>query len=250
MATPLTAPALPTDTLAEFEAKLQAARVAARENVDRSDPLPEIWVGRRLAYLGRFDEAIEHYSTLLERHPQESRILRHRGHRYISLRQLDAAIADLTRAAELERGRADRVEPDGLPSDLDEALTSFERCRELSANDDMLVATAHWLHMIQRRLGRDEANAALCRALDRPLEILENDGYQTLLELYCGSVEWDDSALDLSNDAIAYGVARWLRDRDAPEAERLYRQILDRAPSYSFGAIAADELIGRQRVAW
>ncbi len=41
---------------------------------------------------------------------------RHRGHRYITLREFDKAIADFNKAVELIEGTDDIVEPDGAPN--------------------------------------------------------------------------------------------------------------------------------------
>ena len=53
-----------------------------------NDPDALIWYGRRAAYLGQFEEAINTYTEGIRLHPQDARMLRHRGHRYISTRLL------------------------------------------------------------------------------------------------------------------------------------------------------------------
>ena len=75
-----------------------------------------IWYGRRLGYVGRFEEAVGVYTAALELHPDDRRLLRHRGHRLISLRRYAGAIDDLRRAADRCRTEPDEVEPDGLPT--------------------------------------------------------------------------------------------------------------------------------------
>ncbi|MHC5071708.1 MAG: tetratricopeptide repeat protein, partial [Planctomycetota bacterium] len=85
----------------------------------RSAPRDEeriIWYGRRLAYIGRYEEAIGVYSKGLAVHPDSPKLLRHRGHRYITLRRFADAIADLERAGQLIDTRPDEVEPDGIPN--------------------------------------------------------------------------------------------------------------------------------------
>ena len=75
-----------------MEAELADA-VAAWEK-DRSDADALIWVGRRTAYLGRYREAIGIFSDGIARHPADARMYRHRGHRYLTVREIDQAIAD------------------------------------------------------------------------------------------------------------------------------------------------------------
>jgi len=100
------------------EARMQAqlAQAVATWEKDRNDADALIWVGRRTAYLGRYREAIEIYSQGIERHPADARMYRHRGHRYLTVREIDRAISDFEKAVELIDGRPDEVEPDGLPN--------------------------------------------------------------------------------------------------------------------------------------
>ena len=267
---PLERPDMPRDTRQGFEQNLETAR--ARFETNPRDALGAIWVGRRLAYLGRYREALAWFDGLAVDHPDDSRVLRHRGHRYISVRELDRAIHDLTRAADLERGRPDRVEPDGLPNaagiprsttqtniwyhlglayylkgDLEQTVRCFRRCAELAPNDDMWVAAAHWLHIGLRRLDRGAEAAELLEGLHDGMEILENDSYRDLLMLYAGrlTAEALQERLDRNDGpgqaALAYGLARWLEDRGERErAEEAYRSIVARAPWAAFGAIAAE----------
>lgn len=57
--------------------------------------------GRLAALLGNHEDAVRLFSEGLDRFPDEPRLLRHRGHRYITLRDFEAARADLSRAAEV-----------------------------------------------------------------------------------------------------------------------------------------------------
>ena len=276
---PLERPELPPEVRHDFEQKLRDA--IADEAANPNDALAGIWVGRRLAYLGRYRDAIDQFNELTLRFPQDSRVWRHRGHRWISLRQFDRAIADLTRASQLEAGREDRVEPDGLPNAagipvsttqtnidyhlglalylsgrFEEALPYYERGLAISPNDDMWIAFANWAHHLYRRLGDDEKAQQLCDRLNAPFSIIENDDYLTLLRLYCGD-DWEAllGQFDRDNVTLAYGIARYLRDRDREQAQELYDAVLEGPAGYSFGAIAAEAEVARPlsvppHVAW
>ncbi|MCA9299888.1 MAG: tetratricopeptide repeat protein, partial [Phycisphaerales bacterium] len=102
-------------TRARLEANLDEAWRA--HDADPSDEMATIWLGRRLAYLGRYDEAIRTFTAGLEDHPDSYRLLRHRGHRYLTTRRFDEAVADLERARGLIEGVPDAVEPDGAPNE-------------------------------------------------------------------------------------------------------------------------------------
>ncbi len=99
--------AVQTAAIAELQAHL-------RRHLADADTL--IWLGRRTAYLGRYREAIEIFTDGAARRPEDARFLRHRGHRYLSLRRIDDAIADFERGLALVAGRPDQVEADGLPN--------------------------------------------------------------------------------------------------------------------------------------
>ena len=175
-------PLYPTPASAEVVAQQVGEREAALEvyDADADDADAIIWLGRRTAYLSLYRDAIEIFTEGIGKHPDDARMYRHRGHRYISVREFDRAIADLSRAAERVRGTADEVEPDGQPNargiptstlqsnvhyhlglvhylkgDFESALESYRNYMDLVTNPDQLVAISHWRYMALRRLGRD-----------------------------------------------------------------------------------------------
>ncbi|MFT7553095.1 MAG: tetratricopeptide (TPR) repeat protein, partial [Rhodothermales bacterium] len=222
-------------TTARQEAQLaeaQAALDAAPGQVDSW-----IWLGRRTAYLSRYREAIDIYSEGLDQHPDSPHLLRHRGHRYLSLREFDLAIADFVRAAELTDGTPDEVEPDGQPNasgiptstlqtniwyhlslayyykgEFAQAAEAMQACFDLAANNDMKVAAADWLYMSLRRAGMDEAARSAIDFVTPELEILENHAYHRRILMYKGAMEPDDllgdgAALEMATQG--YGVGNW-----------------------------------------
>ena len=277
----LRAPALDSATRARYEAQWRAAQadVQARPN----DPDALVWLGRRTAYLGRHREAIAVYTDGIRRHPRDARFYRHRGHRWITVRQLDSAVADLEAAARLVRGRPDEVEPDGLPNarnvptstlqsnvwyhlglahylrgDLARALDAYREAMTVSRNPDMHVATAHWLYMTLRRLGRDAEAAAVLAPIRRDMDVIENGAYHRLLLLYKGELPVDsllppatlaDAAAPL-DPAVAYGVGNWHLYNGRPaEARRVFERLLAGGQWGTFGYIAAEAELRRLRAA-
>jgi tetratricopeptide (TPR) repeat protein len=114
LGTPLLVAPLRDDQRATLEDELTAARTALEDAP--TDRAALIWVGRRTAYLGRYRDAIAVFTDGITRFPGDARFYRHRGHRYITVREFDRAIADLERAATLTAGTPDEVEPDGRPN--------------------------------------------------------------------------------------------------------------------------------------
>ncbi|HWM90883.1 MAG TPA: tetratricopeptide repeat protein [Thermoanaerobaculia bacterium] len=266
---PLPPPPLPPEVQTDREAKLAAARSEAEARPDDVDA--QIWLGRRIAYLGRYREAIDVYTRALERHPDEPRLLRHRGHRYISIRRFDRAVEDLEKAARLIEGRPDEVEPDGLPNarntpvstlqtniwyhlglanyylgDLDSALRAFRECLEVSKSADMQVATTHWLYMILRRLGRVSEAEELLAPIRTDMDVIENRAYHWLVLMYKGEIP-ADSILSLASQegldpaTLGYGVGNWhLYNGRREEAVAAFRQVLASDQWSAFGYIAAE----------
>jgi tetratricopeptide (TPR) repeat protein len=271
-------PRLDSASRARMEADLVRARAdaAARPN----DPDALIWVGRRIAYLGRYREAIAVFSDGIRRFPNDPRTYRHRGHRYISVRELDAAIADLEKAAELMRGRPDEVEPDGQPNargipigslqsnvwyhlalahylkgDWDRAARAARSGVQISNNPDRLVSQTHWLYMALRRARRDAEAAHALIPIRDDFDIIENQSYYRLVKLYKIGVPvavldsvLGSGAANPSDASFAYGVANWaLYNGDTTRAVLTFERLWTGGSWASFGYIAAEADLARLR---
>ena len=103
-------------------AKLEIARMNYLKNPSDSDAM--IWLGRRIAYTGDYHGAIDVFSQGIRKFPEDARFYRHRGHRYISIRQFDNAISDLEFASQLMKSQPNQIEPDGLPNKKNIPLTT------------------------------------------------------------------------------------------------------------------------------
>ncbi|GLC23663.1 succinylglutamate desuccinylase/aspartoacylase domain-containing protein [Roseisolibacter agri] len=267
-------PALAPATQRRMEAQLDSARAMLAASPNSADA--KIWVARRLGYLGRYRDAIDVLTRAAAEHPDDPRIYRHRGHRYLTVRDLPRAVADLERAATLMRGRPDEIEPDGQPNvrnqpigtlqsnvwyhlalarylqgDDARALQAARSGLAVSGNPDRLVSQTYWTYLILRRMGRDaEARAALA-PVTRELDVFENQSYHRLLLLFKGALPADSvlgglgSPSDLS---AAYGVAAWhaLEGR-AAESAALRQRILSSGQWASFGFLAAEADAARAR---
>lgn len=273
-------PLTPTPPSAEARAALEKNLAAARAEYEKnpSDAEALIWLGRRLAYLGRYREAIETFTEGIEKHPNDARMYRHRGHRHITVRELERSVADLAKAAELVEGRPDEVEPDGQPNarniptstlnsniyyhlalahylrgDFEASLKAWRRCERFSKNPDMLVATTHWLYMTLRRLDRvGEARQAL-EPISADMDIIENRSYHRLLLLYQGVEKADALAAlvksgGLDAVTIGYGLGNWHYYNDRrDQAMALFRQIVEQHAGQwpAFGYIASEAELAR-----
>jgi tetratricopeptide (TPR) repeat protein len=268
-------PELSEETRRDYEAKLAEARTEYEADPDDADAI--IWLGRRTAYLGEYREAIAIFSEGIAKHPDDARMYRHRGHRYITVRRFDDAIADLERAARLIAGSEDEVEPDGLPNarniptstlhsniwyhlglayylkgDFGNALRAYRECMTVSGNPDMLVATSHWLYMTLRRLRRDDDAAAVLEPIDAEMDIIENGTYHRLLLMYEGTLDPEallaeaQASEGIDNPTLGYGIGNWhYYNGRLEEAENVFRSVLEGPQWAAFGYIAAEKDIQR-----
>ena len=272
---PLYAPELPEDARTQMQEELEEAIL--RLEADPTDPDAIIWVGRRAAYLGDYRGAIEFFSRGVRLYPDDARFHRHRGHRYITVRELDRAIADFARAAELIRETEDEVEPDGQPNpqgvptstlhfniwyhyglahylkgEFDQAVEKYRECMAVSEHPDSKVATAHWLYMSLRRLGMEEEARALVQGLELEAlapEVIESGSYLEMLRVYAGN-EGSAEPLDpesLEGATQGYGLGNWyLYNGDGDRAREIFTDIVEAGNQWAaFGYIAAEADLAR-----
>ena len=236
-----------------------------------------IWLGRRAGYIGRFHEAITVFSKGIELAPSNPKFYRHRGHRYLTTRQIDKAIADFEKAAQLTRGKPDEIEPDGQPNklnkplstlqfniwyhlglahylkgDFKKVLAAYEECMKRSrSNDDSLVATSDWLYMTLRRLGRDSAARKVLEPIHEKMDIIENTSYWNRLLMYKGlrtpeSVLDPKGADDLTVATQGYGVGNWyLYNKQEVKAKEIFERVVAGKQWAAFGYLAAEAELAR-----
>jgi tetratricopeptide (TPR) repeat protein len=261
------------ETRRQFTERAMAAQVMVEAHPNDAEKI--IWFGRRTAYLGNYKHSIGIFAGGLAKFPNDARFYRHRGHRYITLRCFDEAIKDFETAAKLVKGKPDEIEPDGLPNarniptstlqsnifyhlglayylkgNLKKALKAYQECEKVSKNNDMLVATKHWLYMAWRRLGKTKEAGKSIAGIKDNLEIIENDDYYKLIKLYQGQLKPEDllsgEANTLSNASLGYGVGNWfLYNGKKDEALKIFRQITSGNQWASFGFIAAEAELKR-----
>ena len=261
-----------------YERQLAEARVAYDHTPQNADSIG--WYGRRLAYLGRLREAIDVYTRGIALHPDDPWLYRHRGHRYLSVREVNRAITDLERATRLVAGTPDQVEPDGQPNaqntpigtlhsniayhlglayylkgDYARAADVYRRELADAKNDDRRVSTAHWLYMCLRRLGRDAEAAAMLTPFSTRMNVIENETYHRLLLMYKGEMSVDavlpvsaSGEMSVTDATAAYGIVNWhLYNGRRAEAEGVFRRIVAGGQWGAFGYIAAENELSRWR---
>ncbi|MEQ8476152.1 tetratricopeptide repeat protein [Fulvivirga sp.] len=256
------------------QARLDSNLAVAQQNFDSgATEINCIWLGRRQAYMSKYNEAIKTFTEGIGQYPNSYRLYRHRGHRYLSTRKLDMAIADFLKAAELMPKDTLEIEPDGIPNKINQPLSStqfnvwyhlalayylkgdyelaaeaYQKCMETSVNDDLLVATSDWLYMTLIRMGKEEAATALLADITDELKIIENDSYLKRLLMYKGELAPEEvldvegrADYDLAIATQGYGVANYyLTQGDSVKAKEIFSVVLDGKHWSAFGYIAAE----------
>lgn len=239
---------------------------------DPDDPDNIIWMGRRTAYLGDYRKAIAIFREGVRKHPEDPRMYRHRGHRFISLRFFDQAVMDLEKAAILIKGKPDEIEPNGianargvalgtlrfnimyhlglayyLKGESENALDAYERCMDASTVDDKKISTGHWYYMTLRRLGMDGKARKLLEGYSRDMDVVENMMYLDCIMMYKGKIPVEElvkKSSEMGSLGLAttgYGVANWYNyNGEKEKAVDMYRKIISQTVWPGFGHIAAE----------
>jgi len=272
---PLDRPAaLPNQQKLEADLAQAEKDLAARPN----DAEAMIWVGRRLGYLWRFNDAIAMFTKGIAAHPANPKLYRHRGHRYISIRQFAKAEADFEKAAQLFKGQPDEIEPDGAPNpagkprstlqfntwyhlglarylqgDFADAYPAYVECMKVSNNDDSIVATSDWMWMTLMRLNRKAEAARVLERIRPKMDILENGSYHRRLLMYKG-LDKPEALLDTAkadDTTIAtqgYGVGNFYYvTGDVNKAREVFEKVTSGGGWNAFGFIAAEADLQRMK---
>ena len=260
--------------------KLDSNLAVARKNFE-TDPSEEnyIWLGRRTAYLTRYNEAIRIFSDGIENYPNSFKLYRHRGHRYISQRKFDEAISDFEKAVELMKDTPIEIEPDGQPNQLNTPLSNtqfnvwyhlalahylkgdfakaeeaYKQCMQVSDNNDLFIATADWLYMTFRRQDKTKDAEELLNSVVENMPIVENDSYYQRLMLYKGNLEVhevlnpdpESEDIELALATQGYGVGNWyLYQKDTIKAKEIFERVVNGKHFSAFGFIAAEADLAR-----
>lgn len=272
----LYAPHLNPETEEEYRVNLRTAMAEYRSDPENPDNL--IWLGRRTAYLGQYREAIEIFTEGVFKHPDDPRMYRHRGHRFLTLRMFERAIQDLESAVLLMRNSEDQIEPDGLPNELNQptstlksnvwyhlglahyvlgnysdAIGAYENALDLELTDDMRIATLYWYYMALKRNGNDAKAGQIITDVNPDTEVIENEIYLNLLLVFKGIFQpqhlMEASEDALQNATLGYGIGNWHYMNGREErAFEIWQNIYHDGNWPAFGFIAAEAELARKEL--
>ena len=274
---PLDRPTMAPEKRARLEADLRAAEIAAQQAPESEDAA--IWVGRRLSYLGRYQDAIACYTEAIAQFGATAKLLRHRGHRYITVREFDRAREDLANAWLLAAAQLDAVEPDGIPTaagprstlkgniayhralaefclgDFESARIHWRDAIDVATNDDSRVAALYWLAVTECERGSATDALAALDLITPSMDVQENQTYLQLALLLKGTRDANallatDSALGIGVDRATLGFGKAMHARyilkDERQSQRFLEETAGLAEWAAFGVIASDAMLARE----
>src|SRR5258708_3508936 len=192
-------------------ARAQAALAADPRNIDKFVALGVAESGAR-----QFREAIETFTRGLAIAPNHPMLLRWRGHRYLSTRQMDLALDDLTRGNRIDTANYGIWYHLGIVrfarGEFAAAAECFTHAQPKAPDAGELAGSTDWLWMSLMRAGREaDARAMLAR---HPDSLPVVNAYAQRLKLYRGLVGPDQvftpaDTADVQEATLSFGIGNW-----------------------------------------
>jgi tetratricopeptide (TPR) repeat protein len=231
-------------------ARAQAAAAAEPRNVERLIQLGIAQSGAR-----QFREAIETFNRGLALAPNDPMLYRWRGHRHLSVREFDRAMADLSRGFRLDSTNYGILYHLGIVrfarGDFNGAADAFARAQPRAPEAGELAGSTDWLWMSLVRAGRTaEAKAMLDR---RPDSLAINNAYARRLQLYRGQIGPDEvfttaDTADVAVATLSYGIGNWyLVKGDTARAKTWFERSIRSGGWPGFGFIVSEAELRRLR---
>jgi len=224
------------------------------EKIKENPKSVELWMqkGLLLSKQMLFREAINAYSTALSLNPFHALTLRHRGHRFISIRMFHEAAADLELSSRLDPTNWDTWYHLGLAYyllwDFERAEAAYKRCLEMTHTDELMVAIVDWYWMTLMRLGKKEEADKLLNLVNEDTDPGENLSYKRRVLMYKGLIKPEELISfegaefpDLEMATQGYGLSNYYYlAGELEKSNEILKEILARDTFWSaFGYLAA-----------
>jgi tetratricopeptide (TPR) repeat protein len=262
--------ATPADTAALAKADSAILAIKAKGELMEDD---FVEIGKQLVGTNRYKLALNTYTDGLAKYPDSYKLLRLRGHRYITLRQLAKSMDDLARAEELIRTQPDVMEYglDGKPTatyrhqiwyhigvdnylnmDYAQAAAAFEKAVATGGNDlKNIVGASDWLYNCYMRLGQKEKAEAVIKTITPDMDTDRELAYFKRIMLYKGvitpeqliDVGMPPEKMTVQEITKLYGLANWYAYKgDKDKARVLYSTVLksNAWPGFAYAASEKD----------
>lgn len=242
----------------EYRALPDTGVIARAESTLKADPQNvEKIIALGVAQSGarRYREAIQTFTRGLGIDSDDARLFRWRGHRYLSLREFDRAMEDLSHGNRLDTTNYGIWYHLGIvryaKADFAGAADAFRHAQPKAPDAGELAGATDWLWMSLSRAGKTaEAAAMLAR---KPDSLPTTVAYAQRLKLYRGQIGPDAvmSPADTGDVAVAtlsYGVGNWYLVRgDTAHARQWFQRSIQSGGWPAFGFIISEIELRRLR---
>ncbi|MGH7644300.1 MAG: tetratricopeptide repeat protein [Gemmatimonadales bacterium] len=242
----------------EYHAERDTGPIARAESAFAADPRNvNLIIALGVAQSGarQYREAIATFSRGLAIAPNDARLYRWRGHRYLSLRELDRARDDLEHGARLDSALYGTWYHLGIVryarADFAGAADAFARAQGGAPDSNERAGATDWLWMALSRAGKAaDAQAMLDRRPDTPPAA---NAYAQRLRLYRGEIGPDvvltaaDTG-DIQVATLSYGVGNWYLVRgDTARGREWFERAVRSGGWPAFGFIVSEIELRRLR---
>jgi tetratricopeptide (TPR) repeat protein len=235
----------------EYRSLVDTGPIARAERDLAADPRniqKFIALGTAQAGARQMREAVETFTKAMAVAPNDPMVYRWRGHRNISTRNFDQAMADLTRGYGIDSLNYGILYHLGVlrfvMGDFNAAADAFRRAQPRAPDAAELAGSTDWLWMSLQRAGRaSEATAMLAR---HPDSLATTAAYARRLKLYRGEIgpealitAKDTGDVDLAT--LAYGLGNWyLVHGDVANAKAQFERSINSGGWPAFGFIVSE----------
>jgi tetratricopeptide (TPR) repeat protein len=241
-----------------YRAQADTGPIARADSALKADPQNVariIQLGIAQSGARQFREAIQTFTRGLAIAPNDPMLYRWRGHRYLSTRQFDKALADLSRGFKLDSTNYGVLYHLGIVryarGNFAGAADAFARAQRLAPEGGELAGSTDWLWMSLMRAGRTaQAKAMLAR---RPDSLQIANAYARRLKLYRGEITPDSvftpaDTADVQVATLSYGLGNWYLVRgDTAKAKEWFRKSVASGGWPGFGFIISEAELKRLR---
>ena len=223
-------------------------RAAAALAADSQNVARIVELGVAQSGIREFREAIGTFTRGLSVAPNSALLLRWRGHRYLSVREFDRAMADLTRGSALDSTIYGIWYHLGIvrfaKGDFAGAADAFARGQGRAPDAGEAAGSTDWRWMSLMRAGR----AAQARALlqQRPDSLPVDNAYARRLKLYRGQITPDQlftpaDTADVQVATLSFGLGNWYLVRgDTARAKSYFQRAIASGGWPGFGFIISE----------
>ena len=233
------------------------ARATAALNADPRNVQRIIALGVAQSGARQFREAIETFTRGLAIAPNEPMLYRWRGHRYLSVREFDKSMADLTRGYQLDSTNYGVLYHLGvlryLKGDFNEAAALFGMSQPRAPDGGERAGSTDWLWMSLSRAGRAAEATAMLATRPDSLPTPPGYAYVSRLKLYRGELSPNalfspaDTA-DVQVATLNYGLGSWyLVHGDTAKATAAFERAVASGGWPGFGFMVSEAELLRLR---